>query len=156
MATDAQWQALRRVLGNPAWARDPALDSAEGRRRAHDRVDAELRAWTAARSSREAAEALRAAGVPAEACINPHGLWPNPQLAHRGFFQVVKHALIGPLRYPGLPMRFSGLPRNLRRTPAPMLGEHNEEVLRGELNLSDAEIASLREKKVIGERPAFM
>ncbi|MDD9801700.1 MAG: CoA transferase [Deltaproteobacteria bacterium] len=156
VATDAQWQALRRVLGNPAWARDPALDSAEGRRRAHDRVDAELRAWTAARSSREAAEALRAAGVPAEACINPHGLWPNPQLAHRGFFQVVEHALIGPLRYPGLPMRFSGLPRNLRRTPAPMLGEHNEEVLRSELNLSDAEIASLREKKVIGERPAFM
>lgn len=156
VATDAQWQALRRVLGDPAWARDPALDSAEGRRRAHDRVDAELRAWTAARSSREAAEALRAAGVPAESCINPHGLWPNPQLEHRGFFQVVKHALIGPLRYPGLPMRFSGLPRNLRRAPAPMLGEHNAEVLRGELNLSDAEIASLREKKVIGERPAFM
>lgn len=156
VATDAQWQALRRALGDPAWARDPALDSAEGRRRAHDQVDAGLRAWTAARSSVEAAETLRAAGVPAEACINPHGLWPNPQLEHRGFFQVVKHALIGPLRYPGLPMRFSGLPRNLRRAPAPMLGEHNDEVLRGELNLSDAEIASLREKKVIGERPAFM
>ena len=68
----------------------------------------------------------------------------------------MEHSLVGNLRYPGQPMRFSGLPRALRTMPAPLLGEHNEEILREELGLSDAEIEELREKKVIGNRPAFM
>ncbi len=156
VASDAQWQGLVTALGSPDWARDPALGSAAGRRAAQDRIDEELRAWTSKRSRREAADVLRAAGVPAQECINVHALHPNPQLEHRGFFQVMEHPLVGTLRYPGLPMSFSGLPRALRRAPAPLLGEHNEQVLREELQLSDAEIEMLRETKVIGTRPAFM
>jgi crotonobetainyl-CoA:carnitine CoA-transferase CaiB-like acyl-CoA transferase len=156
VATDAQWDALRRVLGDPPWARDPALASAAGRRAAHDAIDAHLAAWSSVRTRRGAAETLVAGGVPAHECINPHSLFPNPQLEHRGFFQELEHPLVGTLRYPGQPMRFSGLPRQLRRAPAPMLGEHNEQVLRDELGLSDAEIEALREKSVIGTRPKFM
>ena len=156
MATDAQWEALRSALGDPEWARDPALSSAGGRRAAHDWIDEQLRVWTSARTRREAAETLVSAGVPAHECINTHCLWPNPQLEDRGFFQEMEHALVGRLRYPGLPMSFSGLPRALRRLPPPLLGEHNEEILRDELGLTDEEIAELRENKVIGERPAFM
>ena len=88
--------------------------------------------------------------------INGHELSPNPQLEHRGFFQVMEHALAGKLRYPGQPVAFSGFPRALRRRPPPLLGEHNDEVLREELGLSDAEIEALREAQVIGERPSFM
>jgi len=156
VATDAQWEALRSALGDPEWARDPALSSAGGRRAAHDRIDEQLRVWTSARTRREAAETLVSAGVPAHECINTHCLWPNPQLEDRGFFQEMEHALVGRLRYPGLPMSFSGLPRALRRLAPPLLGEHNEEILRDELGLTDEEIDELREKKVIGERPAFM
>lgn len=156
VATDAQWRALATVLGDPAWARDPALATAPGRRAAHDRIDAELRAFTRQRTRREAADALRAAGVPAEECINPHALHPNPQLEQRGFFQTLRHPLVGEVRYPGLPMRFSGLPRALRRAPAPLLGEHNEQVLRDELGLSAEAIERLRKDRVIGTRPAFL
>ena len=156
VATDAQWDALRTVLGDPAWAREAALSSAAGRRSAHDPIDEHLRAWTSKQSRAAAAEMLVAAGVPAHECINPHSLWPNPQLEHRAFFQVMEHALVGPVRYPGLPMSFSGLPRTLRRLPAPLLGEHNEEILRGELGLSADEIEKLRENEVIGNRPSFM
>jgi crotonobetainyl-CoA:carnitine CoA-transferase CaiB-like acyl-CoA transferase len=53
-------------------------------------------------------------------------------------------------------MRFSGLPRALRRSPPPLLGEHNEEILRDELGLSDEQIQKLRETAVIGNRPAFL
>jgi crotonobetainyl-CoA:carnitine CoA-transferase CaiB-like acyl-CoA transferase len=156
VATDDQWQALVRVLGGPDWSRDAALSSSAGRRAVHDRIDDALRAWTGTHTRAEAAETLRAAGVPAEECINPHALFPNPQLEHRGFFQVMAHPLVGEVRYPGQPMRFSGLPRALRRAPAPLLGEHNEEVLREELGLSESEIEKLRETGVIGTRPAFM
>src|SRR5207302_2331359 len=53
VATDEQWEQLRRVLGAPAWARDSALSSADGRRNAHDAIDAELVAWTADRVADE-------------------------------------------------------------------------------------------------------
>jgi len=39
------------------------------------------------------------------------------------------------------------------RSPAPTLGQHNDEVLRGELGLDDAEIDDLRARDIIGERP---
>lgn len=156
VATDAQWEALRVALGEPAWAASPELANAAGRRAAHDEIDEHIRAWTGARTRKEAADTLLAAGVPAQECINAHTLYPNPQLAHRGFFQEFTHELVGELRYPGQPMSFSGLPRRLRREPAPMLGQHNEEILREELGLSDAEIEALREAKVIGNRPEMM
>jgi crotonobetainyl-CoA:carnitine CoA-transferase CaiB-like acyl-CoA transferase len=156
VATDAQWEALRRLMGDPAWARDPALGSAAGRRARHDEIDAALSAWFKDQSLAGAAEALVLAGVPAHPVINAHRLMPNPQLEHRGFFQVMEHPVTGPTRYPGLPMRFSGLPRALHRSPPPTLGQHNEEVLCGELGLSAAELARLRERGVVGERPSFL
>jgi len=154
--TDAQWQALVGVLGNPEWASDPALAAEAGRRAEHDAIDVRLSEWTAQRTAQQAEDLLLAAGVPANVVINGHELSPNPQLEHRGFFQVMEHALAGKLRYPGQPVAFSGFPRALRRRPPPLLGEHNDEVLREELGLSDAEIEALREAQVIGERPSFM
>ena len=156
VVTDAHWQALRQLLGDPEWACDAALQSSEGRRAEHDAIDARLREWTSTRTRKQAADALIAAGIPASECINAHNLSPNPQLTHREFFQVMRHELVGELRYPGQPMRFSAFPRGLRRAPAPMLGQHNAEVLSGELGLSDEEIEALRESQVIGTRPSFM
>jgi crotonobetainyl-CoA:carnitine CoA-transferase CaiB-like acyl-CoA transferase len=156
VTNDAQWRALVSVLGNPAWAGDPALARADGRRRAHDRIDEELKRWCSECERDAAVAALSAAGIPTEAAINAHQLHPNPQLEHRGFFQWIDHPVTGRTRYPGLPMRFSGLPRALHRSPAPLLGQHNDEILRGELGLSDAEITELREEKITGERPAWM
>ncbi len=156
VACDAQWHALVSALGAPAWARDPALADAAGRRRAHDQIDAELGRWLAERDRDAAAALLSAAGVPAEAVINAHQLHPHPQLEQRGFFQWLQHPVTGRTRTPGLPMQFSGLPRALHPSPAPLLGQHNDEILRGELGLSEAEIAELRAEKIAGERPAWM
>jgi crotonobetainyl-CoA:carnitine CoA-transferase CaiB-like acyl-CoA transferase len=149
------WCALREALGDPDWARDPELASAEGRRAAHDAIDERLSAWTRGRRRDDAAEILSSAGVPAEAVINAHSLMPNAQLEHRGFFQTMEHPVTGKTRYPGFPMGFSAFGAGLHRSPPPTLGQHNDEVLL-ELGLSEEEIAQLREAKVIGERPAFM
>ena len=51
------------------------------------------------------------------------------------------------LRFPGFPWQLKGTPATLRR-PAPLLGEHNDEVL-GELGLSQAEIGELAAAEVI-------
>ena len=88
--------------------------------------------------------------------INAHYVMPNPQLEHRQFYQTMEHPVTGATRYPGLPTRFSALGDRLHRCPPPTLGQHNREILCGELGLSEEEFDALREKQIIGDRPSFM
>ena len=151
VADDAHWDALRAVLGDPAWADDPRLRTAGGRRAAHDLIDDELRSWTKDRDADELAELLARAGVPAGVVIPAREVVDNPQIRHRGLFEPERHPLTGDHELPTLPFRFSRVPAWLRR-PSPSLGEHNHEVLT-ELGLSPDEIAALGERGVIGDRP---
>ena len=72
------------------------------------------------------------------------------------FVQTLKHPVTGETRYPGFPMGFSVLGNQLHRRPPPTLGQHNAEVLGGELGLSEDELESLREAGIIGNRPSFL
>jgi len=153
VCSDAQWVALRSALGDPAWAGDPRLATAAGRRSAHDAIDAELAAWCATRSASEVAEALCAAGVPAAAVVFPYETRLNPQLQARRFFEPLEHPVTGPVLHEGYPVRFSGGPSRFHRSPAPRLGEHNREILSSLLSLTETEIAALEADGVIGTRP---
>lgn len=153
---DARWQSLCGVIEAPDLAARADLASARGRRAEHAAIDARLRAWTSTRDVATIVGRLLDAGVPAAHLVNAHALFPNPQLAHREFFQSIVHPRTGETRYPGWPMKFSELTRASHRRPPPTLGQHNDEVLGDELGLSDDELARLRERKLIGERPSFM
>jgi crotonobetainyl-CoA:carnitine CoA-transferase CaiB-like acyl-CoA transferase len=151
VAEDAHWDGLRAALGEPAWAIDPRLRTADGRREAQDLIDDELRSWTKDRDADELAELLAGAGVPAGVVIPAREVVDNPQIRHRGLFEPERHPLTGDHELPTLPFRFSRIPAWLRRG-SPSLGEHNHEVL-AELGLSPDEIAALGERGVIGDRP---
>jgi crotonobetainyl-CoA:carnitine CoA-transferase CaiB-like acyl-CoA transferase len=153
VVTDAQWAALVELLGRPAWTADPTLAHADGRRAEHDRLDAELARWLATRDLEETVEHLVARGIPAAPVVSPRDVGENPQLRARGFFEAVSHPVVGTHEYAGLPMRFSAGPERWFRAAAPMLGQHNDEILRGLLGLDDAEIAALRADRIIGDRP---
>jgi crotonobetainyl-CoA:carnitine CoA-transferase CaiB-like acyl-CoA transferase len=154
VATDEQWTRLRDALGDPGWARDPQLTTVDGRHAAHDRIDAELAAWFAGRHAREEAERLAAGGVPAGHVIDAREVAHNPQMGHRGFFEIQDHPVTGPHPVPVIPFRFRVHPTAWLRRAAPTLGQHNDEVLGGELGLTDAELTELRATGIIGNRPA--
>ena len=84
--------------------------------------------------------------------MQPHEQATLPQLQHRGFFEEVDHPVTGTARHSTLPMRFSRGPDRFHRRPAPLLGEHTDEVLRG-LGVSDEELAELEAEGVIGSAP---
>ena len=85
--------------------------------------------------------------VPAYAIDEDH------QMQARGFWEPVVHPVVGEHRYPGWPMRLSGSTGGWYRSPAPLLGQHNEEVLSDLLGLDAEAIDHLRQAGVIGERP---
>jgi crotonobetainyl-CoA:carnitine CoA-transferase CaiB-like acyl-CoA transferase len=152
--SDAEWRALREVLGEPAWAMDPALDTAAGRHAAHDAIDAALSAWTAGKDRAALLAALRARDIPASEVDNPGRLLgKNPQLAARHYFERPGHPVMGEFPLPSLPFRFSGVERWLR-TPAPTLGRDNDHVLRTLLGVSPEALRELEAEGVIGTRPA--
>jgi crotonobetainyl-CoA:carnitine CoA-transferase CaiB-like acyl-CoA transferase len=153
---DTQWRALCEVLEAEDWRISEALSTHRGRLENHDAIRARISAWMRTRTRDDAIAALLAKGVPASASINAHALMPNPQLIDRHFFQTLKHPVMGENRYPTFPASFSGFERDLHRAAPPTLGQHNREVLQGELGIDDREYARLEAEGIIGTRPSFM
>lgn len=151
---DAQWQSLCHLMGSVDHPEIGASASLPQRHQAHDLIDAAVESWLSSLSRDDAVDRLIAAGIPAQAVRNGHDRTPHPQLSHRDFFQRMNHPVTGDTRYPGLPMDFSGLPRQLHSGPPPTLGQHNEEVLGGVLGLSADALEELKKRQVIGMRPA--
>jgi crotonobetainyl-CoA:carnitine CoA-transferase CaiB-like acyl-CoA transferase len=154
VATDEQWRSLRRILGEPAWACDAGLDIAAGRRAAHDAIDSEIASWCATQRVDDLVERLVAAGVPAASVVNPRDIARHPQLRDRKLFERLDHPVVGQHELPSLPFRFaSRCDSGWLRRPAPMIGEHNDEVLGDILGLTAADLTQLRARAVIGDRP---
>ncbi len=151
VVTNAQWLGLCSILGDPPWARKDGLSNPEGRRREHDLIDRKLGAWTITRDADETMRLLTDAGVPASTVIPPRDIVANPQLRSRGLFEMENHVLTGEHEIPMLPFRFSRVDHWLR-SPAPTLGQHNEEVL-AEIGIEATTIDELRRLGVLGERP---
>lgn len=152
VATDEQWGALRDALGRPDWAADSALSTATGRRARHDLLDERLAEWCAARGGDEIVETLWPAGVPVAKVMQPHRQTELPQLRHRRFFEFVGHPVNPAAPHSTLPITLSDGPTDVHRLPAPLLGEHNHELL-AQLGLSYEEITSLEDDGVIGTEP---
>lgn len=151
--SDAQWRALRDALGRPGWAMAAGLERVAGRRADHDAVDDALATWCRARTGDEVVQTLWDAGVPVAKVLQPHRQTEIEQLAHRGFFETLGHPVNSPAPHSTLPARLTNGPATFHRHPAPMLGEHNRDIL-GALGLDDAEITELYHDGVIGNAPA--
>jgi crotonobetainyl-CoA:carnitine CoA-transferase CaiB-like acyl-CoA transferase len=152
IATDEQWKALTNALGEPDWTLDPMLATTAGRRQHHDLIDEHLAAWCRHRSAHEIIDRLWNEGIPVARVMEPHRQVDLPQLQARRFFEVVDHPISGPARHSALPIRFSRGSDQLHLRHAPLLGEHNRELL-AELGISASEVAALEADGVIGQAP---
>ncbi|MFC5952719.1 CoA transferase [Pseudonocardia lutea] len=144
---DAQFAALAVVLGAPELADDPRFASLAARRVHEDALEALVTAWTSQRTPAEAARALQAKGVGAEAVARVDEVYRSPVLEARGFFPETVHAVIGTRRLPSvgwLASRSAMGPQGA----APALGQHTREVLGEILGLSPAELDALEREGV--------
>jgi crotonobetainyl-CoA:carnitine CoA-transferase CaiB-like acyl-CoA transferase len=150
---DDQWSRLCDVVGHAEWRQDPTLATSEGRVAARERLDGGMAEWCGTRSTDEVVEALWPIGVPAAPLVPPHAVVSLPQTESRGFFEMVTHPVIGPLRLPAFPARLASRTLPYHRGHAPLLGQDNRALLGGWLGLDDAELAALGDDGVIGTRP---
>jgi len=143
--TDEQWRALCRVLDDPALDRPDYRDAA-GRRKHAAAIDERITAWTGAHTPLAATEALQRAAVPAGPSSAPHDLLEQPQLRARGFFIEPDHPEVGRRAIPNLPWRI-GTCEEPACPPAPLLGQHNAEVVGGLLGKPPALVGRLNAQR---------
>ena len=134
------WRPLVTAMGRPDLADDPRYATADARWTNRDEVNALVEAWTSQRSKHEVMKILGAAGVPCGAVLDTGEVLTDPHLRERDMIVEVKHPVRGPYLTVGNPIKLSASPTEI--APAPLLGEHREEVLKS-LGYTDAEIASL-------------
>ena len=102
--------------------------------------------WLLGRGKQEGflrAQAHRSLAAPIN---NVSDLHADPHYASRGFWNRIESDS-GVVAFPGSPLTMDGARVSVRRG-APRLGQHNREVLGGELGFSSEELAKLRESGV--------
>lgn len=130
------------------WLHDPRFKDDISRGDNGELISERLAKWCAERTSKQVLDAMEAVRLPAGPVLSPQQVLDDPHIAAKGLFQAVE--------YPGLehPAPLMRTPVELSETPgeirfrAPTLGEHTDQIMQ-ELGYSAAEIADLREKRVV-------
>jgi crotonobetainyl-CoA:carnitine CoA-transferase CaiB-like acyl-CoA transferase len=144
---DSIYKRLMTAAGRSDLAEDPQLAGNAGRVVREAEIDAALSQWCAAHTSGKIIAILEDVRVPVGPIYNVEDMMSDPHYQARGLFETVE--IDGePLKIPAIMPRMEGTPG---RTdwPGMEIGSHNDEVLRGILNLGDAEIEQLRADGVV-------
>ena len=139
--SDAQWQALRAVMGDPEWAGDPVLETAAGRVADTD-LDGRIAQWTRTLTATEVMVRCQDAGVPAGVVQTGADLGDHdPQLRHNGFLAEFEEPHPGPgtVYVDRLPIYYEATPCDVYRR-ARRIGEDNAAVLADWLGLPEADV----------------
>ncbi len=144
--TDAHWQRLCELIGDPA-AADPRLAEMKGRCAHMDEVDAIVGRWTRGRMKDDVARTLKAANIPCAPVVTLPELLDDPHVRERGVLRTVTDDR-GTFTTLGSPLFLSDSPM-VEPSRSGALGEHTNSVLGDELGMSSDEIAKLRDTGVI-------
>jgi crotonobetainyl-CoA:carnitine CoA-transferase CaiB-like acyl-CoA transferase len=104
-------------------------------------LDRCIEGWTQDQEAEQIEALLQQVGVAAGLVAKQSDLHEDPQLQEWDFFAWREHKVMGLSPYDGLMSHLSKTPGAV--APAPLLGEHYEEVLKGILKFSDEEIAEM-------------
>ncbi|MDW3688570.1 CoA transferase [Cupriavidus sp. CV2] len=143
------WAALCEVIERTDLLQDPRFTDNAARIRNRDVLIREIEGEFARKPADEWVDALLAAGVPAGPIYTYDEALVSEQAVAREMVLEIDHPVEGRVKALGFPVKLSGTPQQVRY-PAPLLGQHTQEVL-GEFGLDDMAIEALRERGAFGQ-----
>jgi crotonobetainyl-CoA:carnitine CoA-transferase CaiB-like acyl-CoA transferase len=147
IARDDEFAKLCEALGMPSMSSDPKFARLLGRLDNVEELEREIATRTRAHQRDELVTRLRARGLAAGPVYSTPELMKDPVFSESSMLVNLKHGEVGERVVPGLPVQFSGI--DLEYRGAPMVGEHTDELMSELLGFSVAEIARLKEAKVL-------
>ncbi|WP_411678650.1 CaiB/BaiF CoA transferase family protein [Clostridium thailandense] len=103
--------------------------------------------WIKDKTKKELEYMFDEAGIPCGPVLNMQEAIDHPQIQAREMMVHINHPTIGEMYFQGCPIKLSRTPSSVD-TPAPLLGQHNEEIY-GQYLKSKEEVASMRERGII-------
>ena len=140
---------LAEAIGRPEWVNDPNYSSSNAIRvKNADYIESILEEWTSQRTKEEVAEIFEKHDVPCGPVYTIADAVKDPHFTEREMLVDVEHPVAGTLKLVGATIKLSRTPCEVK-CAGPLMGQHNEEVFKGLLKLSDEEIDRLKHEKVI-------
>ncbi|MEA4925486.1 MAG: CoA transferase [Syntrophomonadaceae bacterium] len=142
------WKLLCEAMENPGLSDDERFADNGLRVVNRDQLTDVINSWTRGLSVSEAEARLIEKGVPCGPILDVEQIVNHPHFKAREMVVEVEHPTIGKMRIQGVTVKFYETPGSIE-SPAPLLGQHTEEVLKTELGLSDEDIREYREFNII-------
>jgi crotonobetainyl-CoA:carnitine CoA-transferase CaiB-like acyl-CoA transferase len=112
-----------------------------------DEIYYALAARTVRKTTDEWLEIMLALDIWCAPVLEQKDVADDPQVKHLEAFTEIEHPKAGKIKVTNIPFRMSGTPGSIRR-PAPLIGQHSEEILR-EIGLSEEAIGALKSRQAI-------
>ena len=148
VGTNEEWDALVEAMARPQWTEDSRFASRYQRLKHRDELDKYVAAWTRLLTAEEITESLQSRGVAAVPVMDAEERLFNPHFRERELYSEVEHPALGVEPIFNLMWKLSRTPPAIRGH-APLLGEHNQQVLGGILGISLEEVKHLEEAQVL-------
>ena len=146
--TNEEWSSFGKAIGDPEWSRDPKFADIPGRLKNVDELDKLIAEWTSPRDAWEVMESLQRACVPAGVVQRAQDTLKDSQLEHLNAIVELEHPEVGRRLYNNVAFHMSETPA-LTSSPAPLLGQHTDEICRELLKMSAEEIDELKAEKIL-------
>jgi crotonobetainyl-CoA:carnitine CoA-transferase CaiB-like acyl-CoA transferase len=143
-----QWQAFVELMGNPEWARDERYKMPIFRKQHYEQMSQLISQWMMNHTKEEIYHRGQALGCAIAPVMSAEDIANSEQLKARGFFVEADHPEAGRIRFPSAPYQFSATPWALER-PAPLLGQHNEEIYCNRLGFSQQDLEEMKMAGII-------
>jgi benzylsuccinate CoA-transferase BbsF subunit len=142
---ESEWERFCHAAGQAAWLADPRFQSCADRKSHEPILNQLISAWTRNQHGDSLMRRLQDHGVHAGVVNTMRDLFSDSQIQSRNVWQELEHAEIGRQHYRMVSYDLSETPGKIRR-PAPCLGEHNEEVFRKWIGLSEKDYTHYQEE----------
>jgi crotonobetainyl-CoA:carnitine CoA-transferase CaiB-like acyl-CoA transferase len=138
--SDAEWQRLVQVMGQPAWATSPQFATLAGRLQHQEEMDEGIETWSMTLGKYELTEQCQAAGIRALPVQSSEDrVEHDPQLRHRQMYREMEHPALGVRKIQNAPFQLSETPA-FNHLPSPLIGQHTREIVEGLLGFSHEEL----------------
>ena len=145
---DNPFRRLMTLIGRPELPDDPQYSTNDGRVEKMEYLDNLISEWARNYDSSEITQMLEEAGVPSAPIYSSAEIFDDPHYRDREMIIEVDDPEIGLMPMPGIVPKLLGTPGRVKWT-GPSLGQHNEEIYKSQIGLSDQEYAEYREKGII-------
>jgi formyl-CoA transferase len=147
------WKGICEVIGKPEWITDPDYATPAARLPRLKHIFSVIEEWTMTKEKFEAMEILNKYDIPCGPILSMKEIAEDQSLRDTGTIVEVDHPTRGKYLTVGNPIKLSDSPSEVGRSP--LLGEHNDDILRNVLKFNDNQVLEAHDSGALGAPSAI-